>query len=743
MRQFLLALALLLAVPHMASAQYYTPEGDDEEEMERHRDPDEPLTAEDILHPKKQKKGWGRDTTSVEKETPIGIFQWTIDERLGDTIHAENNDTVVHQFNNYNLVDGYNGEYSHTGNVGSPRLSRIFLNRQETSDFIFLDPLSFFLDPIREFRFSNTLSPLTNLAYHKVGSSQAGQDRVRAYFASNINKVSGIGFKLDYLYGRGYYNNQANSQFGGTVFGYYLGDRYNLHAYVNANHSKMAENGGIESDAYITNPQSFPQNYTSRDIPTVLDQTWNRNDNQTYYLTHRINAGHYVEREVPDSLKPKMPADDELLAALRDSVRQLLQTDSLRRTAVVDSLRTQWTAQLVTPRDFVPVMSFIHTLRIDHLQHTHYAYNVPSGYYTNHYYGDPTNVRDIDEATSVRNTLGLQLREGFNRWAKMGISLFATHELQNFLLPADSARTVKYRENNISVGGAITKTQGSLLHYNVTGEVWLVGRKAGQFKVEGDGDLNFRLRRDTIQLRLHAYIKNLKPSFFYTHFHSQSTWWDRTGLDNELRERIEGWFTLRRTRTSLRVGFENINKYLYLGMKNTLTAASPSTAIQDYSHDVAPRQASGGLQVLSATLGQDFKFGPLHWDSELTYQQTTDDQLLPLPKFNAYTNLYLVFRIAKVLRVQLGGDLRYFTNYYAPDYFASIQQFALQDSSQPRVKCGNYPIINAYVNLHIKHCRIYFAVNHVNAGHGRYFLTPHHPIDPLNIHFGLSWNFFD
>lgn len=696
-----------------------------------------------------KKKGWGRDTTSVEKVTPIGIYQWTIDERIGDTIHAENNDTAVHQFNNYNLVDGYNGTYSHLGNVGSPRLSRIFLDRTAPMQFAFLQPLDFFLGPIKDFRFSNTLSPITNLAYHKVGSTTAGQDRVRAYFAKNINKVSGIGFKLDYLYGRGYYNNQANSQFGGTIFGYYCGDKYNMHAYVNANHSKLSENGGIENDTYITNPQSFPQSYGSRDIPTIFNQVWNRNDNQTYYLTHRYNAGKYVEREIPDSLQPKMPSDNELLVDLKDSIRNVLKTDSLQRQLVLDSLRTRWKNSLVVPRDYVPVMSFIHTLRVDNLHHTNYAYDTPRNYYTNHYYGLPNQVKDKDNMTAVRNTVALQMREGFNKWAKMGITLFATHEMRNFRLPdtlafrPDTLGIRSYKENNVSVGGIISKTQGSLLHYNVEGELWLIGEDAGQFSVEGTGDLNFRIRRDTLQLKLHAYIKSLNPTFFYRHFHSQFTWWDNNDMDKEFRERIEGWLSLRRTKTSLRVGFENINRYTYYGMQNTLIANAPSTSISDYSHNVAALQAPNGIQVLSATLKQDLKFGPLHWDNELTYQKSTNDNILPLPTFNAYSNLYLLFRIAKVLRVQIGGDIRYFTKYYAPDYYANIQQFAVQDPTQERVKCGNYPIINAYVNLHIKHCRIYAAVNHVNASHGRYFLTPHHPIDPLNIHFGVSWNFFN
>ena len=154
-------------------------------------------------------------------------------------------------------------------------------------------------------------------------------------------------------------------------------------------------------------------------------------------------------------------------------------------------------------------------------------------------------------------------------------------------------------------------------------------------------------------------------------------------------------------------------------------------------------QAGKNIQVFSATLKQDFRLGPLNWENDLTFQTTSSADVLPLPKFNAYTNLYLLFRIARVLRVELGADMRYFTKYYAPDYAPDLGQFAVQDSQQPRVEIGNYPIINAYANLHLKHCRIYFKVNHVNAGTGHMFLAPHYPINPMTIHWGVSWNFFN
>ncbi len=143
---------------------------------------------------------WGRDTTrNKRKEIPIGVHQWTVEERLGTILPEENTDTAVHSFQFWNNTEGLNGEYTILGNLGSPRLSRIYMHRTDAPQLLFLYPYSFFLGGIRDFRFSNTLSPLTNLAYHKVGNRTNGQERVRAYFASNIHKVSCFGFKLDYL----------------------------------------------------------------------------------------------------------------------------------------------------------------------------------------------------------------------------------------------------------------------------------------------------------------------------------------------------------------------------------------------------------------------------------------------------------------------------------------------------------------------------------------------------------------
>lgn len=694
---------------------------------------------------------WGRDSTghTPNRVVPWGQFMWTIDERLGNVVPAENTDTIVTNFQNWKMTDGMTGDYSYLGNTGSPRLNRIFFDRKTRLDFEPLAPYDFFLGTLGDFRFTNTKSPMTNLAYHSCGDKQTGEDRIRAYFASNINKRAGIGFKIDYDYGRGYYVQSQNSSFGGSIFGYYRGDKYDVHAYFQADRIKHAVNGGIENDDYIENPQSFPQTYDSDDIPVNLATHFYSNYDQRYYLSHRYNTGFYRRVEMPDSVKPQMPADSLLLLQIEDSVRQVVMADTLRLTLTVDSLRKAWEDGIEYEQVFIPVMSFIHTFDVQNMTHDYYSHSKnTSSYYLENHYGNPAAHDDRQAMRSFRNTLGVSMHEGFNKWAQFGITLFATHELliqkQKYVVAENDTSYTGKTRNRFSVGAEIGKRQGDLYHWGASGEVWVVGHNVGDFKVNADLDMNIRLsKRDTVTFRATALVENRAPSLWMESTHTQFAWWDND-LDKEFRTQVMGELELKRTRTKIRFGWTNLTNHTYYAMRNTLKDGKTvgSTIPGDYFHDVSVRQA-GNIQVLMLQLKQDAVIGPLHWENEITWQKTTDEKALPLPSLNIYTNLYLLFRIAKVLKVQLGGDMRFFTKYYAPDYATAIGQFATQDYDNGAVKIGTYPIVNVYANLHLKRCRLYVNATHVNAGHGKMYLAPHYPINPLTINFGLSWNFFD
>ena len=91
-----------------------------------------------------------RDTTKTELNVPQEIRQWHISELLGEVIPV-NADTLQHLYQNWHNTDGMNGEYNYLGNMGSPRLTRIFFNRQAIPEFSFLKPYDYFMTPVSQF----------------------------------------------------------------------------------------------------------------------------------------------------------------------------------------------------------------------------------------------------------------------------------------------------------------------------------------------------------------------------------------------------------------------------------------------------------------------------------------------------------------------------------------------------------------------------------------------------------------
>ncbi|MBA7489252.1 MAG: hypothetical protein HG422_09555, partial [Prevotella sp.] len=236
------------------------------------------------------------DSLGTDKEIPEGLYVWTIDRRFGDRTPAKP-DTLQHMFMNSIFTTGLRGEYNTTGNLGSPRQSRIFIDRKEDEKFIFANPYDFVITPVEHFLFTNTLSPVTNLSYNNCGNRINGEDHFKALFGVNVGKRLGAGFKFDYLYGRGYYDSQSTSHINYTMYGSYLGDRYQAHLLLSTLHQKVTENGGITNDAYITHPESFNENFATSEIPTMLTRNWNRNDSRRVFFTQRYNLG--FNRKVP------------------------------------------------------------------------------------------------------------------------------------------------------------------------------------------------------------------------------------------------------------------------------------------------------------------------------------------------------------------------------------------------------------------------------------------------------------
>ena len=648
-----------------------------------------------------------RDSTVVDRGVPRDVKMFRIDPFLGYIIPVET-DTAIHNFQNLHFTDGMNGEYNHLGNMGSPRQSRIFFNRKSEGQFLFTDALDFFITTPEEFFFTNTKSPWSNISYYRAGNKRNGEERFKGRFGVNAGKRTGIGLNVDYLFGRGLYDHQSTAYFDGSLYGYHHGDRYGINLLYSYDKLRLAENGGIADDRYITAPEAMAEGkktYRPEDMPTNLQDTWNENILHTASLAHDLSLGYYKTR-----------------------------TDSLPDTAIIH-------------RDFVAVSKVFHTLEASTKSRRFIDYDNTKNYYAHDYL--PYDSIDGTRYLHLRNTVGLTLIEGFNRWIPFGASAYATYEYRQFALPDSIGGTGRdhthtYKENNVLVGGNIRRTMGKAFLFNATAETVLAGTDLGAFRIEGNADLNFRLWKDTVRFRAEGYIKNVNPSFYYRHYHAQHYWWDND-LHKEFRTRLGGSLAIDRWRTRLYAGVENIKNYTYLGGTPYMPSTDYTSSVPLSHSAITARQYSKNLQVVSATLYQDFKLGILHWDNEATVQYSSNQEVLPLPLVNVYSNLYLQFTYAHELRIQLGADVRWFTRYYAPDYAPALEQYFVQEGTH-RVELGGYPFINAYANFHLKQVRFYVMYHHVTQGLLRQtnsFLAPHYPINPRLFKLGFSWNFWD
>lgn len=739
------------------------------------------------------------DSLGSDKEIPKGIRVWTVDERFGDT-KAAVVDTLQHMYMNSTFTEGLRGEYNTLGNMGTARQNRIFIDRRNTQgNFIFTEPYDYIVNPVSDFHFTNTYSPITNITLNSCGDKVTGEDDFKAMFAVNANKRLGAGFRFDYKYGRGYYNAQSTSHFKYTMWASYLGDRYQAHFLFSTNHEKMTENGGITNDDYIKHPEIYTESFATNEIPTVLEQNWNRLDNQHIFFTHRYNVGfsrkvkmteeeikakkfamaskkENAEENAKEEARKKAKeqgrkfdekAYDKQQGAkftgrpdgakiagdepAKDSAAKDIRNDSTRIAvngkAAADSLlavqKKNAEDSLFYKSEYVPVTSFIHTVKFDNYRRIYEAYQTPADYYLNEYYdagrltGD--SIYDQTKHWHMKNTFAIAMLEGFNKWAKAGLKAFASYDLRHYELPTMEGGLEKYNEHVLSVGGQLSKQEGKTLHYNAVAEIGLTGVDAGTLAIDGNVDVNIPFLGDTLQVRGDAFFHRETPSFYYRNYHARHLWWEND-LDKTIHTRIMGTLSFPKTRTKLRVAVDEIKNYTYFTQSYDITEKGLRTGVM-----VTPMQESGGINLLTAQLEQNFRLGILNWENQFTYQHSSKESVLPVPAFNAYTNLYIKFKVVKVLNVDLGADMRYFTSYEAPDYSPYMGQYTVQGNGENNVKIGNYPIVNVYANVHIKHTRFFVMMSHINAGQGdkNYFFAPHYPMNERVFRIGVSWNFFN
>lgn len=634
------------------------------------------------------------DKAVKKPRTDLHSSAWTLIYPLG--LHRTSTiDTLLYNYQRQAVPALVSDAYATTGNLGAEGMNMIFFQRAPRREFFFADALDAWLPLDSRQKFYNVYTPMTLLSYGLGGNKQSNQDRLRMNFAGNVNRRIGLGAMVDYLYSKGCYQNQATKDFTFGVSGYYRGDRYELQAFYNHWNFLNKENGGITDPLYITDPavlQGGVDNIEPKSIPVNLDNAHSRVNGQQLFINNAYNVGYWRTEEVNDTL---------------------------------------------TRDVYVPVTKFIWSLdyRTDRHRFTDRGDNPDfwkDTYFSTSRSDDNTHFSDLS------NTVGIQMIEGFRKWAKFGLNVYATYSFQKFTQTADTLdRSLplpegltplpegfsikeKHSRSLLSIGAQITKQKGSILTYALEGRLGVVGDVAGDIDINGRIDTRFRLFGDTVQLGARGHFRNTAQPYLLQHYISNHFAWDND-FGKTRSFRAEGELTIPWTRTVLSAGVENLQNYVY------------------FASSGLPVQSGASVQIVSASLRQRLQAGIWHWDNTVTWQHSSKKEVLPLPALSVYSNMYLWFTAFRVLHLQIGVDCGYYTKYYAPSYQPATMSFV----NQQETKCGGYPLMDIYVTAKLSKVRFYVMMSHINQGwfSKDYFSMPLYPVNPRSFRIGLSIDF--
>lgn len=633
-----------------------------------------------------------------QEEKTFPSAAWTLVGPLG--LHqAAGFDTLSYNYQRRSIPAMLTDAYATTGNLGAEGLDMIYFSRPDASQFHFTDALSAWLPSAKSHKFYNVRVPMTILGYNFAGTSTNKMDHLDLDFAGNVNRRVGLGVNARYLVSKGSYECQAAKDFNFGFSGYYLGDRYEMQAFYDHYDLINKENGGITDPLYITDPaqlQGGVNTIEPKSIPVNLTAATNHVNGQHLFTTHALKVGYWQDEQVNDTLTRKI---------------------------------------------YVPVMKFIYSLDFRTAKHQFNNRNAAEGAkFWDATYLNPAGTSDKSYYTSVSNTLGLSMIEGFQKWAQFGLSAYATYEYRRFKQPtayelpevveelADQLTPLpegvniapRHTENILWVGGRLERTRGRIINYMADARFGLTDRQAGNIDLQGKITTNIPLFRDTVAVSASARFRNESPSWFLQEYISNHFVWQNS-FGKIRTMRVGGRLHIPWSRTTLGVDFENVQNCVY------------------FTPQSLPAQNGGSVQVFSASLQQNFKLGILHWDNTLTYQETSDMKVIPLPRLAVYSNLYLGFTAFKVLHVQIGVDCDYYTRYKGINYQPATMAFRSDDTTP----VGNFLLCNAYANFKLYRTRFYVLWSHVNQGWfgDQYFSMPLYPINPRRFQFGLSIDF--
>jgi len=626
--------------------------------------------------------GASNDTISFERRDDAKD-SITIGYKLLDSIRTLRFDTSINDFYKYYPVPASLQFLGNSGNAGYSLIFAPFAKPGFDPGFHAYDAYKYFIEDTRFYR---TTKPFTQLNYQLASGKE---QMIKILHTQNPRPNINFGFEYRLLNAPGFFITQNTNHNNYRIFSNYQGlrKRYAMYFTLMGNSLTGSENGGIQSDTFLTSP-NFSRRFS---IPVKLGAAPLNPPNP--FLTSIFTGNIYKDRTFFLRQSYDIGKNDSII--INDSTTEYLFYSKLR---------------------------FQHTFNYTSSSYKFIDVNPDTTLYHNWYDTTLKNVDTfiiMDSWKMVSNDFSLLQ---FPDTKNSGQYILAGIKLEN-IRGTFSSGTSRSFYNIILHGEYRNKTRNKRWDIMAKGEFFLNGLNSGDYSAYATLSRFLNKRWGNVSLLFNNV--NRSPSYI----NSQQSAFNFGNSESYNKENI----------TIIKATADN--PFITLSATNYLI-----TNYIYFKNYYQTAQFSGIINILQLSAAKKFKLTKKwNWYAEVTVQPTDVSSPIRVPLIFTRNRVVYEKILFKNLNLSTGIEFRYYTPYKGYNYSPLMGQFMPQDS----VTINNRPDITAFAHFRIKTFTGYLRAENLNTlnfenGFGfnkNNFAAPSYVYQGLIIRFGIQWNF--
>ena len=657
------------------------------------------------------------------------IFTWNKGRYFNDVVPRDIDTSYNYYYNDYPFMRK-DLNVSYLGIVGSAVQTYNFRKRKSIEGVSFYEPYECYSYNPYTAPMYNTKTPYTELAYW--GTLFANDERAEndLHIMTTQNIFPSFNFTLEYdrVGANGMLENEKvdNRTFMAAVN--HLGKKYQMHGGYIYNKMSKGENGGIVDNFWIRDTT-----VGSREIDVRLKDASTLIKKNTVFLdqTYRIPFN-FIQKMKDRKILKKENAYRDSVIATGDSIaiaamEALLAEKQEARTAKsADTLNTDITTAFIGHSSEYSTYRKIYEDKIG-LEDTE-ARNL----YNNKFYINPTASADSIRVMKFENKLFIKLQPWASNAIVSAINVGIGDKLMNYYMFTPDSYLYKKKGNTVwnstYLYGGVKGQYKNYFHWDADGYYTFLGKEINDFGIDANMGFNIypfrRYRKSPISFNAHFGTNLKEPDYYQQHYYSNHYKWDND-FSKISTTTLDGTISIPHWKLNIDAGWTLIKNHIY------------------YDGQAMAQQEASAVSVFNVALTKNFKLWGLHFDNQALFQLSSNEDVIPLPMVAVNARWYWQFNVVKkVMQMQIGANVTYNTNWYAPGYSPALGMFY----NQKVEKYGNCPYIDAFVNIQWKRACIFVKFVNVGMGwpmeHADYF-SAHGYIRPQRaFKLGIFWPFY-